>query len=160
MPPYIWKSKVQDCHCCPRVCIEDTWQGGVNGEKNTWLPWREKQWVWTACIFRIVIWFFHGEKSKLTILSTFVFWQQSQQILKRKSRGFFLLKKIPFSMGSRSFYSLIPPATQWRMPHNSMPGEAGKGNDISSEPLKVDKEKGHSVLPPFSLSCHSDVLHP
>lgn len=60
----------------------------------------------------------------------------------------------------RSFYSLVPPATQWYMPHNSVPGETGKGNNISSEPLMVDKEKGHLDLPLFFLSCHRDVLHP
>lgn len=86
---------------------------------------------------------FHGEKFKLTFPSTFVFLvTKSAGSDKGKQRLFFYLRKYPFLMVSRRFYSLIPPAIQQCMPHNSMPGETGKGNNISSEPLMVDKEKG------------------
>lgn len=139
----------------PRVCIEGTWQWGVNGE--TAIEGEATSLNNSYFTDRNLI--FNGEKSKLTILSTFIFWQQSR-FWNRQTEASFCWRKYPFLRRSRSFYRLIPPATQWCMPQNSMPGETGKGNDISSEPLKVDKEKRHSVLPPFSLSCHSDVLHP
>lgn len=155
VPPYIWNSNLPACHCCPRVCTVGTWQWGVNGETEV----EGEAMSLNNLSFTDRNLIFNGEKSKLTILSTFIFWQQ-RRFWNGKTEAPFCWRKYPFLRGRRSFYRLIPPATQWCMPQNSMPGETGKGNDISSEPLKVDKEKRHSVLPPFSLNCHSDVLHP